>query len=72
MKLFQDADGNTSSKRIIGFIFAAAALTGGFSAIFIKSDTAVAVDIVRMFLYASVSMLVGGTVAEKISAIGNK
>ncbi len=70
--MFPDKDGTVSSKRIAGFIFAGAALAGGISAIFIKTDADVAVEVVKMFLYASVSLLVGGTAAEQIGRIGNK
>jgi uncharacterized membrane-anchored protein len=69
-KLLQDGDGNQSSKRIAGFVFGAAALAGGIAAIFLKTEASIAVEIVKMFLVASVSLLVGGTAAEQIGRIG--
>lgn len=68
--VLQDGDGNTSSKRIAGFVFGGVAILAGVSAIFLKTETMVAVDIVKMFLFACVSLLVGGSAAEQLGKIG--
>lgn len=70
MNVLQDSYGNQSSKRVAGFVFGGVAIVAGVSAIFLKTEATVAVDIVRMFLFACVSMLVGGTAAEQLGKIG--
>lgn len=66
----QDADGNNSSKRTAGYVFGIVAIIAGVAAIFLKSEAPTAVEIVKMFLVASVTLLVGGSAAEQIGKIG--
>ena len=68
--VLKDSDGNSSSKRLAGYIFGAVALAAGVAAIFLKTEAGVAVEIVKMFLVASVTLLVGGSAAEQIGKIG--
>ena len=68
--VLQDGDGNASSKRLAGYIFGAVALAAGVAAIFLKTEASIAVEIVKLFLVASVTLLVGGSAAEQIGKIG--
>lgn len=64
-KLLQDSDGNTSSKRVAGFIAFGAAVALAVVALMWADNADVAKDLVNSFLFFSGGLL-GVGVAEKL------
>lgn len=70
-ELLQDGEGNASSKRLAAYVFGVVSIVLAVSALFSEANVAVAMtEIVKMFLVACVTLLVGGTAAEQIGKIG--